>query len=474
GLVGWWRAEANANDNFATNHGTLLNNVTYAAGEVGQAFSFNETNSAVVIPANPLLDVGNGPGFTVEAWINPSNVTNALPLFEWNDGNYWGVHFYIAPGQPTAGSPGPAGPGQLYANVVDVWGGWHQLGSPAGAVAAGVFQHIALTYDQGSGVATIYRNGQIVSQLGIGSFPLRTGYDLYLGRRQAPAGEACSFAGLMDEPSIYNRALTQTEIRSIVNARSLGKCNLPPNHPPVANASATETFLISLNATDATAVLDGSQSSDADNDPLQYQWSAGNTPLASGVVAVVTLPVGTNAITLSVSDGRASSNQNIAIEVATTAQAVQRLADLVNEDVAKAKALTATLSAAIKSIDRSKPDTAINQLQAFQNQVNAQVAPLDPALAAKLIADAQDIIDALSNPGATSGAKVATSLSHANGKLHVKFNTNRRATYIIETSTDLKNWVKIGVAKDLGNGSFDLEDAPGTGNAPRFYRVVTP
>jgi len=232
GVVGWWPGEGNLNNNVATNTGSLMGGLGFAPGKVGQAFSFNDSAAAVRVPGSPELNVGNGAGFTLEAWINPTEVSQAYPLFEWNDSIYWGVHFYIAPGQPTSGSPGPAGPGQLYANVVDSSGGWHQMGSAAGVITAGVFQHVVLTYDKASGVATIYRNGEIVSQLNLGSFTPLTTQDLYLGRRPAPTGEAGSFAGSLDEPSVYNRALSQAEVQSLYNAGSAGKC-IPAN-PPVS------------------------------------------------------------------------------------------------------------------------------------------------------------------------------------------------------------------------------------------------
>jgi hypothetical protein len=70
---------------------------------------------------------------------------------------------------------------------------------------------------------------------------------------------------------------------------------------------------------------------------FQYTWYlAGQAnPLASGVVAVVVLPVGTNSITLVVNDGRTSRQQTIAVEVITIIQAVERLPAVVNTDVAK-------------------------------------------------------------------------------------------------------------------------------------------
>jgi alpha-tubulin suppressor-like RCC1 family protein len=221
GLVGWWPAEGNANDIIGTNNGTLQGGISFAPGEVNQAFNFNNTNADVFIPASSSLDVGTGTGFTVEAWISPTDVTQAHPLFEWNNGTYWGVHFHIAPGQPFNNNPGP---GELYANITDTAGSWHQLSSPGGVVVANVFQHVALTYDEPSGLATIYCNGQIVGQQNIGSFTPLTSYNLYLGQRPAPSDEMATFAGLMDEPAVYHRALSSNEIAAIYNAGSAGKC----------------------------------------------------------------------------------------------------------------------------------------------------------------------------------------------------------------------------------------------------------
>src|SRR5215472_7589351 len=57
GIISWWRAEDNANDSVGSNNGTLLGSVTYAPGEIGQAFMFNTTNDGVRIPASASLDV---------------------------------------------------------------------------------------------------------------------------------------------------------------------------------------------------------------------------------------------------------------------------------------------------------------------------------------------------------------------------------------------------------------------------------
>ena len=269
GLVSWWPAEGDASDITATNNGLLLAGLGFAPGENGLAFNFTSSNQTVRIPASAGVDVGAGAGFTVEAWINPTDVTQAHPLFEWNDGTYWGVHFHIAPGQPFNVNPGP---GELYANITDSGGFWHQMSSPGGVVVANVFQHVALTYDKASGVATIYCNGQVVAQSTLGSFTPKTALDLYLGQRPAPAGEFTGYSGLMDEASIYNRALSSNEIAAIYAAAVTGKC-VPVYPPSLALQPASRA--VPTNAAVAFSVTA------TGTKPLNYQWYFNNSPLAN-------------------------------------------------------------------------------------------------------------------------------------------------------------------------------------------------
>ncbi len=157
GLVSWWPGEGNANDIAGTNNGVLQGNVSFAPGEVWQAFSFTTTNDAIWIPGNANINVGAGNGLTVEMWIAPADL-QIHPLAEWNNaGKGWGVHFYTSVGNA----------GSLYANIVDTGGGWHIFQSAAGIITTNVFQHVALTYDKASGVATLYRNGVVVAQQSI-------------------------------------------------------------------------------------------------------------------------------------------------------------------------------------------------------------------------------------------------------------------------------------------------------------------
>lgn len=246
----------------------------------------------------------------------------------------------------------------------------------------------------------------------------------------------------------------------------------PVNLPPHADASATVPLVISSNSINARVVLDGSRSSDPDGDPLNYFWYLAGDPnvIATGVVAVVTLPVGVNALQLVVDDGMATDRQAFTVEVITIVEALDRLRTKVSAEVAKPQPLLATLSAAIASVERASLTSAINQLHAFQNQVRAQVAPEDPALAEQLIQAAQKIIDLLGGRGHARGQFTRVErLDHGNVRMELTVQSTAR--HIIEASTNLVDWQPIGVAVERADGMFEFTDPKGAGLPTRFYRI---
>src|SRR6185312_13448300 len=96
GISGWWRGEGNATDSADPetlgNNGSLIGRFNFPAGEVGQAFAMEDsglayqfagTNTYVQVPQSFSLDVGHRSGFTVEGWINPTNITFQQPMVEW-------------------------------------------------------------------------------------------------------------------------------------------------------------------------------------------------------------------------------------------------------------------------------------------------------------------------------------------------------------------------------------------------------
>jgi hypothetical protein len=216
-LVSKWRAEGNALDSAGSNHGAAEGNLAYAQGMVGQAFELNGTTANVRVPASASLDVGSRGGMTVEMWIRPVSVSPA-PLAEWST-NLTGAHFWIG---------GFDIPGNLFINLIDTSGAYHTLMTGGGVVNVNEWQHVAFTYDKSTGVANIYRNGNQVASTSMGSFTPRTTADLYLGVRTFTGHR---FNGRMDEVGLYDRALSQSELAAIYDARSAGicgSCTAPP------------------------------------------------------------------------------------------------------------------------------------------------------------------------------------------------------------------------------------------------------
>jgi len=262
----------------------------------------------------------------------------------------------------------------------------------------------------------------------------------------------------------------------------------PVNDAPVAEIvlaplshlpGVTNLLVIAPVGTNATVYLDGSRSTDVENDPLEYFWSEGTNTFATGVLATNRFAPGRHAITLTVSDGSATGTNSVVLEVLSPASAVGALRTLVEAaDLGgkNANPLLASLRAAATSFDRGNSNAGINQLQAFQNQVRAQIAPLDPTLAATFIEVAQEIIDALSAP-TTPGpvaARAQPSTQMAGGKFRLRFHDPHGRTYFVEASTNLLTWEIIGVARDVGQNHFDFEDVHAAQFRGRFYRVVAP
>jgi hypothetical protein len=224
-LIGWWRGEGNTLDNTGYHNGVADGALYYAAGEVGQSFLFPSGQLADVhVPNDGGLNVGGGGGFTVEAWVNPSDLTNARPIVEWM-GSPYGVRFYTS-----VAAPGGNGPGCLYADLIDTSGVAHKIASPTTPpnplVAVNRFQHVALTFDKSSGLTTLYLNGVPVAQQTFASVTPATTGDLYLGYGTMWGGYGGSrWAGQLDEVTLYNRALTDGEIYLIRQAGHNGKCH---------------------------------------------------------------------------------------------------------------------------------------------------------------------------------------------------------------------------------------------------------
>ena len=277
GLVSWWRGEGNALDQAGTNNGTAVNGVVFPTGKVGQAFGFNGTSSYVQVPSSASLNPSGS--FSIETWIYPRQDTpyGVNLLSKWGDlGEFDNQRSYgliLLPGR-----------GLSFA-ITDIAHQWdpsfQYFPTDPGVIALRAWNHVVAVYDQSTGTRRTFVNGvQAKSRTDApitiynGAAPLTFGADSRGG------GQVEGFYdGLLDEVSLYNRALTTNEITALYAVGSAGKC--PPAAPSIITQPASQTVLAGSSVTFTVTA--------AGTAPLGYQWLFGGTNIAGATGASLTL-----------------------------------------------------------------------------------------------------------------------------------------------------------------------------------------
>jgi hypothetical protein len=204
GLISWWPGDGNANDIIGSNNGTLVGDVTFSAGEVGQAFSFDGIDDIVLARATG-FPTGTAPR-TVSFWSKISSLNDHGTGFAYGTEDI-GKGFYLFPSHYRSG-------GQL---------AFSGHGADYDVLAStdlrdGLYHHVAVTYD--GAIITIYADGVGVAS---GSLNLDTGISggASIGGR-AYGGEFLT--GEVDEVAVWNRVLSASEIQAMFSAGSAGMC----------------------------------------------------------------------------------------------------------------------------------------------------------------------------------------------------------------------------------------------------------
>ena len=208
GLTNFWPGDGNANDVAGGVAGTLQNGATFAPGEVGQAFSLDGVDDYVSVPDAPSLNPTNA--ITVEAWINRTAAVGSFDpvVKKAGIGLDWSTGYTI----------------EFSGNSITFWVysqsvGWRR--SELGTVQLGTWTHVAGVYD-GTGIQ-LYLNGTAVGGPTPSPGPIAPSPNpLNIGRD--PSNPDRLYRGLIDEASIYNRALSASEVQSLFSAGSKGKC----------------------------------------------------------------------------------------------------------------------------------------------------------------------------------------------------------------------------------------------------------
>ena len=119
-LVSRWSFDGNGADAMG-NHPAGIDGPAFVPGKFGLGLGFAAEGDLVIVTNAVGLDVGLRDGFTIDAWVNPADLSTNRILATWGDGtNHVGVEFGFRPGTLTNA---PAG--LLYANLRDRTGTSH-------------------------------------------------------------------------------------------------------------------------------------------------------------------------------------------------------------------------------------------------------------------------------------------------------------------------------------------------------------
>ncbi|MCX6924670.1 MAG: hypothetical protein NT154_15865 [Verrucomicrobia bacterium] len=236
GLVSWWPAEGNAMDSADHNNGVLKGGVGFAPGIVGQAFAFNGTSSYVRVPNS--ADLNPTGSFSIEAWVYPRQnpPEGAVLVTKWGDrGELEGQRsftFSLLPGRALSFG---------ISDSAHQWDGeFHAFATDPEVVTEQAWNHVVAVYDQSSGTRRIFVNGVQVKSRTDEPITICNGRaPITIGAHSRGGGEVLGyFHGLIDEVSLYHRALSAEEIQAAYSAIKSGKPK-PEQSPKLASRPPT-------------------------------------------------------------------------------------------------------------------------------------------------------------------------------------------------------------------------------------------
>ena len=203
----------------------------WTTGKVSKAISFDGVDDYVAIPDSNNWNFGNN-NFTIGGWFKfsslaPNNEFAAMIVQCNSDcSDKWGIWLFNNAGTPqwnygeyAGGSP------WVYVNT-----------NPT--ISTGQWHYVAWTRNGNN--HTFYQDGiPISSTASSTTFPNLNG-ELRIGREGGSHDRYMN--GAIDEATIYNRALSASEIQAIYNAGSAGMCKVPADTtPPVTTAAVSCT-----------------------------------------------------------------------------------------------------------------------------------------------------------------------------------------------------------------------------------------
>jgi hypothetical protein len=273
-----------------------IGNITGAAwtnsGKFGSALRFNGTNSLVLIPYAPTLNLSTG--MTLEAWVYPTASQSGWRTIVQREADAYLLH--AGNGN---GALRPTGGGTFDGNIT-----W--TNAPT-ALALNTWTHLALSYD--GTTLRLYANGTQSASKAVSGLIQTNTNPLRIGGN-SPYGEY--FLGRIDEVRVYDRPLGQTEIQADMNTPvEAAVTNTEPSISCLSDQVINENTVagpLDFTVTDAQCAADNLTLAGNSSNPTLVP--AGNIEFSdSGSNRTVTITPaadqsGTATIMLSVSDGQ--------------------------------------------------------------------------------------------------------------------------------------------------------------------------
>jgi len=193
GLVGYWKLDGNASDSSGNgNDGTVVGGPTWTTScQKGGCLDFDGVNDRVDMANESSFDLDTT--LAILAWINWDGCCSSFEsVVSKRSGGTFAYQFRMPSGTPNLSFLPSSG------GAVD-----------GSAVPTSVWTHVAVTFDNGT--VTLYQNAQQTVQAG-GRTINNNNIPLQI------SGNNHWFDGAVDEVRVYNRALSESEIKAIYTA----------------------------------------------------------------------------------------------------------------------------------------------------------------------------------------------------------------------------------------------------------------
>ena len=298
-MVAWWPLDEVAGslalDVVGAQHGLHVDGPVPLTGYVDGALDF--LGSGVSVPTSSALELGSG-DFSLDAWVRPGALGTPQTLVS--------KIAAIAP---------PTGPGYALALESDGTVTFHMVdatltmvtASTSAALAPGAWSHVTVAVDRDDPAGgRIHVDGTVALFDPTPASGSLTNAQPLLFARDGGVGVGADLVGTLDEIELFQRALAESEVQTLFEARTSGKCKAVVVLPPVVPIPVTPPPLV------VTGML--TTSGDA---PGTFTFAVYGEPAGTRVGALVSTVAGpSNPLVLTPQPVQVTPGTSVPIELA--------------------------------------------------------------------------------------------------------------------------------------------------------------